>query len=94
MSIDSITNWENGRSVPQIKYNPKIAKFLGYNPVQIAGNTFGYRLKRYRIERGLSCKVLGKLLRVDASTIRSWETEKFKPSKKLRDSIAEILLIL
>src|SRR5580700_654085 len=70
---DSITGWENERSVPQIQYYPKLIEFLGYNPFPIDTETLGGRIKKYRIEQGLSHKKLGEKIGVDASTVSAWE---------------------
>lgn len=76
---DSITGWENGRSEPQIQYYPKIIQFLGYNPFPVNTETLGGRIHKYRIEHGLSHKKFGKLIGIDASTIRSWEDNHTTP---------------
>jgi DNA-binding XRE family transcriptional regulator len=80
VSEDCITYWENNRSQPQINQYPKIIQFLGYNPFPLNENTFGGKIKKYRIEHGLSHKQLGKRLGVDPSTIGSWEDGKTFPS--------------
>jgi DNA-binding XRE family transcriptional regulator len=91
VSEDSITNWENGRMEPQIQFGPKIIKFLGYVPIKEEKETLGGRIKYYRFIYGLSHDKLGKLLIVDASTIRSWENGKFNPSENFSKKI-ELLL--
>lgn len=70
---DSVTGWENSRSIPQIKYYPKLIKFLGYNPFQVDSDTLGARIKKYRIENGLSQEELAKKLGVNESTVFHWE---------------------
>ena len=79
---DSITGWENGRSIPQIQYYPKLIEFLGYNPFPIKTDTLGGRIKKYRIENGLSHKKLGEKIGVDASTISAWEENEHIPNAK------------
>ena len=73
VSEDCMTNWENGRSVPQIQYMPKLIQFLGYNPLEFEDDTLAGRIKNYRIGYGLSHKKLGQLVGVNASTICAWE---------------------
>lgn len=80
VSEDCITNWENNRSEPQIRHYPKIIEFLGYNPFPIEESTLGGKIKKYRIENGLSHKNLGMLVGVDSSTICSWENNLTMPS--------------
>jgi transcriptional regulator with XRE-family HTH domain len=79
VSEDSITYWENGRSVPQIKYLPKIIEFLGHYPNALNLDTFADRIKTYRYLNGISQKRLGKILGVNSSTICSWENNEFVP---------------
>ena len=43
----SIYHWENNRCEPQLRYLPRIIKFLGYEPEIFTGETLGERLKRY-----------------------------------------------
>ena len=92
VSIESITNWENNNSQPQIRYYPKIVAFLGY---AIFNNqldeTLSKRIKAYRITHGLSHKKLGIVLSVNASTICSWEKNEFFPSKVLVTKINKLL---
>lgn len=87
---DSITGWENGRSVPQIQYYPKLIEFLGYNPFPVDTDTVGGRIKKYRIEHGLSHRRLGKMIGVDASTIGAWEDNKNSPVKLHLDNLIQL----
>ncbi len=61
---------------------PKIIEFLGYNPYLTEKETLGGKVKYYRYAYGLSHKKFGKLLKVDASTVASWETNKSSPHPK------------
>lgn len=54
VSEDTITYWETGRRRPLIYHYPKIIEFLGYNPFPFETETIGRRIKKYRIENGLS----------------------------------------
>lgn len=82
VSTDCVTNWENDRSSPQIRYMPDIIQFLGYNPVMIESVSLGEMIKDYRIRNGLSCKKLGNKLGVDASTVGAWEKGECVPKRK------------
>ena len=85
VSEDTVTYWENGRSVPQIQCYPKIMKFLGYTPFSVDTSTLTGRMKRFRMENGISQENLGKLVGVNESTIFSWENGYHKPfARKLR----------
>jgi DNA-binding XRE family transcriptional regulator len=79
VSTDTITYWENGRFVPKVMFAPKIIEFLGYNPYQIDTETLGGRVKLYRHLNGLSQKKFAKIMRVDPSTIKSFDENELKP---------------
>ncbi len=89
---DSITGWENGRSVPQIQYYPKLIEFLGYNPFPVETETLGGRIKKYRIEQGLSHKKFGEKIGVDASTIGAWEENEHTPTAKKMKILKQIFI--
>ena len=91
ITVDTITNWENNRYQPQIRYAPKVIEFLGYNPYGQTHNSVGERIKKYRHDYGLSYKRMGILLTVDASTIRSWENENNAPRKKIINHLNKLL---
>jgi DNA-binding transcriptional regulator YiaG len=76
---DTVTYWENNRAKPVIHHLPGIIKFLGYNPLLIERETLGGKIKYYRYVNGLSHKAMGKLMKVDASTVGSWESNKSVP---------------
>ncbi|MHB9010704.1 MAG: helix-turn-helix transcriptional regulator [Ignavibacteriaceae bacterium] len=89
---ESIYNWEKNHNSPKIYLLPKIIKFLGYVPFDLPKETIGDKVIAYRKEHGLSQRKLAELLSVDQSTIRDWENNKHKPSKKLFKSINKILV--
>ena len=71
---DTITNWENGYSEPDIQYYPALIHYLGYIPFEIDTATLSGRIKLHRYTRGISQKELAKELGIDESTI--WRLEK------------------
>lgn len=79
----TIWNWENNRAEPDILHYPFIMDFLGYclyeNPT-----TWGEKLRLFRIHKGLSYKMLAKILSVDPASIRRWEERAKPPWQKLR----------
>ncbi len=79
---DCITNWENNRSEPMIHYLPAIIQFLGYSPQTFDVKNLGDRIREYRYRKGLSFAAFGKMLRVDGSTISSWEKSQSIPSQR------------
>ena len=94
VSEDCITNWENERSIPQIQFYPKIVLFLEYNPFEFGNKTFGEKIKAYRLKNGLSHKRLGKIFKVDASTIGAWESGLCLPRKERRQKFNALFLKL
>ena len=90
---ECMTNWENGKSVPQIQYMPKLIQFLGYNPLELDDNTLAGRIKNYRVTQGLSHKKMGKLIGVDASTIAAWESAKSIPKELNIELINKVIQI-
>lgn len=91
VSEDSITNWENNRVIPQIQFYPKIIDFLGYLPFKADKNTLPGRLKIYRHLCGLSQKQLGKILKVNESTVCGWERGAHKPNDVMNAKLSKIL---
>ena len=79
---DSITGWETQRNRPHIHYYPKMIEFLGYNPFPVDTETLGGRIKKHRIEQGLSHAKLGAKIGVDASTIGAWEQNEHVPNRE------------
>ncbi|WP_298939156.1 helix-turn-helix transcriptional regulator [uncultured Dysgonomonas sp.] len=88
---DSITGWENGRSAPQIQYYPQIIDFLGYNPFPMNTETLGGKIKKYRIEHGLSIKKLAKNIGVEERTLASWEANKAIPKNIQYQKLKELI---
>lgn len=88
---DTITGWENMKSTPQIQYYPKIIEFLDYNPFPISTETLGGRIKKYRIEQGLSIKRLAKIIKIEERTLVSWEENKVVPKGDKYRKIKELI---
>lgn len=88
---DALRYWETERSIPRMENIPKVIKFLGYNPYQFETEILGGRIKYYRLLNGLSHKKFGKILGVDASTVGSWESNKFIPKPPILIQLKEIL---
>jgi DNA-binding XRE family transcriptional regulator len=76
---DTIYNWENNRSSPQLHYVPRIIEFLGYVPYSGELKTLGERIVNYRRFYGITQKEMANRLGVDPSTLARWERNKGKP---------------
>ena len=90
VSTDTITNWENNHAKPMVYQAPAVIEFLGYNPYSFGISRLGDKVKSYRYLHGLSHKKLGKLIGVDASTVRSWECEKSYTSQKITQMLKRL----
>ncbi len=66
VSEETITNWEQGHSVLQVRYYPKLIAFLEYYPFPEDTKTIGGRIMKYRYSNGLRQKDMGKLIGVTA----------------------------
>lgn len=92
LQVDSYTvcNWENNKTIPAVRYLPRIIQFLGYYPYP-APETLGERLLAYRRHLGLSCKRMAQRLSVDEGTLARWERGIGAPSGKHQRSVIEFL---
>ena len=91
VTTDSVTNWENNRTLPMVHLMPRIIKFLGYNPVYNNIVTLGDQVKFYRLINGLSHKALGKILGVHGTTVAAWEEINSKPSLKYFKNLLSLI---
>ena len=76
---DTICNWENNHTRPELVHLPNIIKFLGCAPYFGPCQNLGEKIARYRQFLGLSQKALAKHIGVDPSTVERWENCKSKP---------------
>ncbi|MEQ1675775.1 MAG: hypothetical protein ABL876_03665, partial [Chitinophagaceae bacterium] len=51
---DSITGWENNRSIPLIQFMPVIIRFLGYIPIPINQSSYAGKILMLRMLYGVS----------------------------------------
>lgn len=80
----SITNWELGKTDPELCHMEAVIRFLGYDPrPATVPQTLAERIVAYRIARGWSQKRFAKLLGVDVTTLAKWEQGKRVPSGDL-----------
>lgn len=86
----TICNWENNKTQPMIRHYPKIMAFLGYCPLEFP-KTYGDRLRLHRTHKGLSCRRLAEVLKVDPASVRRWEERETPPYKYLQAKIEHFL---
>lgn len=89
---ECITNWENDKATPMIRYMPKITEFLGYSLFEGETETLGGKIKCYRYANGLSYKNFGKMLGVDATTVSAWEDNRSLPNRRKIKVLIEKLI--
>jgi DNA-binding transcriptional regulator YiaG len=88
-----ITNWELGHAKPEVRYIPHIIAFIGYCPYNTAGDLID-RIRDIRHAFGLTQEQMSKLLKVDESSLASWECREHKPVKKSQDILRKFLAAL
>jgi DNA-binding transcriptional regulator YiaG len=89
---DTIVGWEMRNTKPAVRQIPGIIQLIGYLPIEIDISSFGGRIASYRYKYGLTPRELGRLLSVDASTIRAWERGKNTSQTDRLKRIEETLL--
>lgn len=92
LNIDpqTLAYWEQGRWLPSLRHLPVVIDWLGYDPRPSEG-TLGARLRRLRTARGLSHRQLASVLRVDPSTLISWESGEHSPSLRNQSKLHRLL---
>ena len=68
----------------------KLIEFFVYNPFQVDTETLGGRIKKYRVEHGLSYFKFGEIVGVDASTIGTWENSEHVPNRATQEYLEEL----
>jgi transcriptional regulator with XRE-family HTH domain len=82
-TVQTVANWEKGRSEPEPRHYPAILSFLGYDPSP-EPKTLGERVRAARRREGISQRELAEKLGLDQSTIWAWETGEIrKPHARL-----------
>jgi len=91
---DSITGWENGRSIPHISYYKDLISFIGYYPFTNESDSLAGKILKYRQTNGLTHRQMGRKLGVNASTIAAWEAGENEPQERFLKKIQEVLAIV
>jgi len=91
VSKDCITNWENGRNVPQIRHYPKIISFLGYNPFKNGEKTLGEKIFAFRCANGMSAKKFAKLIGVGEYAVLALEANRGVPRNGTLTKVNQII---
>lgn len=81
----SVWNWEHGVE-PELQYNPRIIKFLGYIPFDCPDDTVG-RLAWYKRAMGMNLDHLGEAMGRDPEQLSDWLSGRHNPFRKNREKI-------
>jgi DNA-binding XRE family transcriptional regulator len=87
---DTIHNWEKQRTVPEIRFVPKIIQFLGYAPYRQA-NSLGEGLRVQRTVLGLSQHEAARQIGIDPGTLNGWENARQRPSRRSEEILHPFL---
>jgi len=87
---NTVQTWELNQKTPLARHVPAIHDFLGYCP-WAPGATFPVRLRRAREALGLGQRDLARILGTSQEVYRSWETGRYRPSRRFRAGIADVV---
>ena len=76
----TLFRWEHNLVQPQIRYFPRILKFLGYDPFP-ASVSLADKLRAVRRKLGFTQKAFAERLGVDPVTLRKWEQGRARPNR-------------
>jgi len=86
----TISNWENDRTYPAVRYLPRRIEYLGYAPFP-KPQSFGDRLRAKRQHLGLSRKRLAARLGIDDGTLQRYENGVWQPGLRNRGILERFL---
>lgn len=90
VSVETLGNWENGRTEPEVQMYPAIIRYLGSEPWK-EPSTLAEALIAERRRRGLSVARAAVVLGVDEETLGRWESGTWKPQPQSRRRIRSFL---
>ena len=76
----TLFRWERNMAQPQIRYLPRILKFLGYDPFPVT-LSLADKLLAARRTLGLTQKAFAERLGVDPTTLRKWKQGRARSSR-------------
>jgi DNA-binding transcriptional regulator YiaG len=94
VSEDTLTYWENERTLPQIHHYPAIISFLGYHPFDHEVESLSGKLRQIRYCLGLNFRQCAAMLQVSVDAVKRWENGKpiaYLENKQLIEMIWESL---
>lgn len=91
LNDQTVSRWETGESIPNVKHYPSIIAFLGYFPFEIE-DTLGGKIKQYRYREGLSQKKFAGLFRLPVKNIKAIEENRNTVTINLEKKLPELLM--
>jgi DNA-binding transcriptional regulator YiaG len=90
VTVAMVSLWEMNRSQPAVSKMPTIIRFLGFAPYKVPC-TLGEWLKLVRRSLGYSRRQLAFLIGGDQRSIKEWETDYRRPTKKSVEKLKAVL---
>ena len=88
----TICSWEINRTIPQLRFIPRIIAFLGYDPYdENSPKDLAQRIIFTRQGLGMTQRKLAHHLGIDPSTLGRWERGIGQPSKRLAQALNSFL---
>ena len=75
---DTLRNWEWNRTLPTLRYHPRVLEFLGYDPAPNEPKSLGERLLKYRRDQGFTQRDLACQIGIDPTTLSRLERNRGK----------------
>ena len=93
VSEGTVVAWEKHKTVPELRYIPRIIRFLGYLPFEnILDRPFNEKVLILRQIRGISQDTLAAQIGVDPDTIRRWEKGHRRPYQRVIQLVDALLI--
>jgi DNA-binding XRE family transcriptional regulator len=78
----TLSNWEWGKTSPRIDLYGRVVAFLGFDP-NATGGGLRHRMLAFRRRHGLGQREAARMLGVDPTTWRGWESGRRDPEGRL-----------
>ncbi len=91
VAIDTLRNWERGRTEPEVRCLPAVIAFLSHNPLP-SPDTCGQAFRRRRLSLGLSQGSLADLAGVDEGSVRRLEADRKGMARRVLAAVITALM--
>jgi transcriptional regulator with XRE-family HTH domain len=90
VASDTLRNWEEGRTEPEVRFFPALIRFLGYDPLP-EPHTRGQAIRRRRLVLGMSQERLADLAGVDEATVGRLEADTPHMARRSFETVQAVL---